>query len=275
MAKDLEAQVDNLYQLPVDEFTAARNALAKEAGRDGAAIKGLAKPPLAAWAVNQLYWKARAVYTTLVDAAEEMRKTHKAVIEGRKGDLRAAGREHELALEKALTATVDLVSDSGQVVTDVSRHAILNTLRALPTDEPPGRLSRALAPGGFEMLAGVVPKKGKGRASAPARAPEPKAPGTKGPTDLNVQREREAVERAIRDAEHRARQAEFETARAVRDTAKAEKRLEEARTALEAAKEEAAAAQRDATAAARAREAAERKASDAESALTAAKARRT
>jgi hypothetical protein len=285
VAKDFEAQVDNLYQLPVDEFTAARNALAKEAGRDGAAIKGLAKPPLAAWAVNQLYWKARAVYTTLVDAAEEMRKTHKAVLEGKKGDLRAAGREHELALEKALRATVDLVSEGGLVVTDASRHAILNTLRALPTDEPPGRLSRALAPGGFEMLAGVVPKKGQGRASAPG----PKAPGTQGPKDqkgskdlrtqaprdLQIQREREAVERAIREAEHRARQAEFETARAVRDAAKAEKRLEEARTALEAAKEEAAAAQRDATAAARAREAADRKARDAESALTAAKARRT
>ena len=284
MAKDFEARVDNLYQLPVDEFTAARNALAKEAGRDGAAIKGLAKPPVAAWAVNQLYWKEPAVYNTLIDAAEEMRKTHKAVIEGRKGDLRAAGREHELALEKALKATVDLVSERGQVVTDTTRHAILNTLRALPTDEPPGRLSRALAPGGFEMLAGVVPKKGpQGRGSAVPKTRGAKDPGTLGPkdprtqapTDLRIQREREAVERAIRDAEHRARQAEFETARAARDAAKAEKRLDEARAALESAKEEAAAAQREATAAARARDAAERKARDAESALSAAKARRT
>ena len=103
-----------------------------------------------------------------------MRKTHKAVIEGRKGDLRAAGREHELALEKTLKATVELLEERRQPVTEATRHAILNTLRALPTDETPGRLSRALAPGGFEMLAGVIPKKGR-----PAgRTRGPRNPGT-------------------------------------------------------------------------------------------------
>ena len=102
-----------------------------------------------------------------------MRKTHKAVIEGRKGDLRAAGREHELALEKTLKATVELLEERQQPVTETTRHAILNTLRALPTDETPGRLSRALAPGGFETLAGVIPKKGRpaGRSRGP-RDPE-------------------------------------------------------------------------------------------------------
>jgi hypothetical protein len=280
VSKNFDAQIDRLYQLPLDEFTAARNALAKEAGPDGAAIKQLAKPPLAAWAVNQLYWERRAEYQTLVDAAERMRKTHKAVIEGRRGDLRSAGREHELALETALKATLDVLKGRGQPVTEASRHAILNTLRALPANEPPGLLSGALAPGGFEMLAGITPARGhKIRGSA-----GPQVRGNKGPTDqrtpgpkdlsqdLKAQRQREAAERAARDAEHRARRAEFETARAVREATKAEKRLAEARLALETAQEEAAAAEREAAAAVRAREAAERKLRDAASALETARA---
>ena len=198
VAKHSDEQIDRLYQLPLDEFTAARNALAREAGRDGAAIKQLSKPPLAAWAVNQLYWDRRPEYQSLVDAAERMRKTHKAVIEGRRGDLRAAGREHELALEKALKATVELLTGRGQQVTDAVRHAVLNTLRALPADETPGRLSRALAPGGFEMLAGVIPKKGakvrgsegpQVRGSASPKGQGAKDAGTPGPKDLKAQRD--------------------------------------------------------------------------------------
>ena len=281
--RNLDAEIDKLYQLPLEEFTAARNALAKEAGRDGAAIKQLQKPPVPAWAVNQLYWDRRPAYDSLVDAAERMRKAHKAVIEGRRGDLRAAGREHDLALDAALKATVDLLKERGQTVTDASRHAILNTLRALPGEEPRGRLSQALAPGGFEMLAGITPKKGssgpqvrRSEGSQVGRSAYPRTQGAKDPrTDKEARQraEREAAERAVRDAEHRARRAEFETARAVRDATKAEKRLEEARQALERAKEEAAAADRDAAAALRTREAAVRKSRDAESALEAARLR--
>ena len=57
--------IDQLYQLPLDEFTAARNALAKSSGQ--ASLKALEKPTLAAWAVNQLYWHQRATY----DAASQ------------------------------------------------------------------------------------------------------------------------------------------------------------------------------------------------------------
>ena len=135
----------------------ARNALARSAGKDGAAIKALTKPPLAAWAVNQLFWQDRDHYDALIEAANEMRRTHKAVIEGKRGDLRTAGREHDAALDAALKSSLALVKDAGNPVTEATRQAILNTLRALPANEPPGRLTRALAPGGFEMLAGVEP----------------------------------------------------------------------------------------------------------------------
>ncbi|HEX6580351.1 MAG TPA: hypothetical protein VF195_05715, partial [Actinomycetota bacterium] len=59
MVDGLEGRIDELYGLPLERFTAERDALAKElasAGdRDGAArVKALRKPVVAAWAVNLL-----------------------------------------------------------------------------------------------------------------------------------------------------------------------------------------------------------------------------
>ena len=65
--RTFDAEIDRLYQLPLDEFTAARNALAKKAGADGASIRSLTKPPVAAWAVNQVYWRDRSTYDALIE----------------------------------------------------------------------------------------------------------------------------------------------------------------------------------------------------------------
>ena len=279
MSKAMDGEIDRLFQLPLEEFTAARNALAKTAGKEGAAIKQLSKPPVAAWAVNQLFWSRREDYDTLVGAAEEMRRTNRAVIEGKRGDLRAAGREHERALDAALKATLAVMKEAGQPVTDTTRHAILNTLRALPADEAPGRLTRALTPGGFEMLSGITP----GKAPRPKEtAPKTSATTARGATKQDAsaakqaareRADREAAERAVRDAEHKARRAEFESARTARDAERAERRVEEARKALEEAREELESAESAAATAVKAREASERKSRDAESALQAARAK--
>ena len=282
---EIEAEIDKLFQLPPGDFTAARNALAKGAGGQAAPIKALSKPPIAAWAVNQLYWKDPERYEALVDAANEMRKTHRAVIEGRKADLRSAGREHELALEAALKSTMALLKDAGQPATDATKHAVLNTLRALPSAEPAGRLTRTLAPGGFEMLAGVTPAEPSRRrteAPAPAKAgagsPKGKAVDSKAEREAAKQlaREREqraAAERALRDAEQRVRQAEFEAARAARDATKADRLLEEAQRDLEAAQEAFKEAEKAAEKTARGRDTADRQLEQARDALQKARAR--
>lgn len=278
--------VDQLFQLPLSEFTAARNTLAKSAGRGGAAIKALSKPPLAAWAVNQLYWRDRDRYQSLIDAAKEMRRVHKAVIEGKGGDLRASGREHEAALDDALKGTIRILKDEGQPVTDATRQAILNTLRALPSEDAPGRLTKTLAPGGFEMLAGIMPRAGGGKpaptkgGAAAVETAKPSAARGASKRDAKAERDaakarekRVALERAVREADQKARQAEFETARAAREAARAGKRLDEARRALDEAREAFDAAEKEAAAAARAQETAERRARDAQSALDAARAK--
>src|SRR3954470_8462953 len=52
-------EIDQLFALPLDEFTVARNALAKRLKQQGDAdaaetVRALPKPSVATWAVNQL-----------------------------------------------------------------------------------------------------------------------------------------------------------------------------------------------------------------------------
>ena len=62
--------VAELYQVPIDRFVAERKRLAgelKAAGdKDGAArLAKLARPPISAWAVDQLWWRARDGFDAL------------------------------------------------------------------------------------------------------------------------------------------------------------------------------------------------------------------
>jgi hypothetical protein len=144
----LAGQIDRLYQLPLDEFTAARNALAKESGAAGAEIRALQKPPLAAWAINQVYWRGRPAFHAFNASAAALREAHTGVVSGKRADLRAASKAHEEALEAVAKAALAILRDAGQPATDATKQAILATLRALPaSSDPPGRLGRAFGTG--------------------------------------------------------------------------------------------------------------------------------
>jgi hypothetical protein len=238
--------VDRLYQLPLNDFVAERNALAKSAGAEGAEIRALQKPTLPAWAVNQLYWREREIYDGLMEAAADLRATHNAALRGQRSDLRGAGKAHDEAIDRAFKTILALLADGGHPVTDATRQAIQTTLRALPSDEPPGHLSRQLEPRGFEVL-GVAAPAGRVK-SAPPRA-KPKAVKTPTVGDAPERKAqaarlaaaRDAVaaaSRATRDAEQVARREEFEAARAARDAEKAERRLAAAEQALRQAQAE-------------------------------------
>jgi hypothetical protein len=255
--------LDRLYQLPLDEFTAARNALAKNAGANAGAIRGLTKPPVAAWAVNQLYWRDRRAWDALVDAAENLRRANKAVLSGRSGDVRAAGTVHDQAVQDALKATLEILTHDGHPATDATKQAIVNTLRALPAGEPPGRLTKVLQPGGFEMLAGLsvaAPAKTtkEGKVTKEAKGTKEHAQSKADAKALTAAREAAAsADRALKDAEQAVRRHEFEIARATRDEERAAKAVEQARAALAEAKAALANAERDHGEAGERREAAE------------------
>jgi hypothetical protein len=276
----IDHEIDELYQLPLDEFTAARNALAKRAGGgDAAEIKALQKPPTAAWAVNQLYWHKRDTYDTLIEAAETLRAAHTNVLSGKRADLRSAGKEHEDALDAAIKQTVKLMEDGGHPVTDATRQAVATTLRGLPADAPPGRLSRVLQPGGFEMLAGIPVKAGaKPAPKAPAPAPAARKSEEKatGPDPKAVARAREAVEsasRALKIAEQAVRREEFEAARAAREAEKSAGAVTSAEEEVEAAKQALDEARKEAAAAEKRRETAARRAVESEEAVESARTR--
>jgi hypothetical protein len=278
-----ESAIDRLYQGPLEEFTAARNALAKRSGKDAAAIRALPKPPVAAWAVNQLYWRRRPLYDALIEAAQQVRRVHAAVLGGRAGDVRGAGKAHEERVNAALDAALDIAGTGGQPATDATRQAIATTLRALPADEPPGRLTRTLQPGGFEMLAGLSiggEKAGRavpitaGPAPPPAHKPDVRKPGARDTKALTRMREAvAAATRAMKHAEHTAQREEFERARTVKDVEKAAMAVAAAHEAVEEAEQALREAEAGETAARQKKDAAERRAQQADQAVDAARTR--
>jgi hypothetical protein len=278
----LDSEIDRLYQLPPNEFTAARNDLAKRAGPKAGDVRKLPKPPLAAWAVNQLHWNDRKTYDELIEAARSLHAAHTAVLSGKRGDLRFSGKEHDEAIERALKRTLTLLADAGHPVTDATRNAVAQTLRALPSDDPPGRLTRALSPGGFEMLAGITMKgraAGSPAVKTAAAKPAAKAPAAEKPDAAEERRRAKARDdaaaaaKALREAEHDARRAEFEAARAARAAARAEETLADARSGMEAAQARLDDAHAQAKAAEKARQTAERARAAATHEVDAARAR--
>lgn len=152
-------EVGALYRVPLGEFTAARNALARARGAAGGAVRTLEKPSAPAWAVNQLYWQRRDAYDEVIRAALAMREAHARQISGRGGDVPAAEAAHREAMRAATQAIRDLVKSAGETTSAAMFEAIAETVQALPSDDPPGRLTRPLKPLGFGALLamGITP----------------------------------------------------------------------------------------------------------------------
>jgi hypothetical protein len=228
-------ELDRLYQLPLAEFTAARNELAKEAGKDGAAIKSLVKPSIPAWAVNQLYWTDRRTYDRLIKASERVRAGHAQSLKGKKADLAALELQHDAAIKQAADRVRAILAGAGDPATPATMKAVVDTLRALPGGEP-GRLSKTLAPMGFDAL-GALLKRGSG----------PKALAeivTFAPPKPRPDEAAEAARRAQEAAERRRKQVGVELKRlasALKTARAALDRATRARTEIETRLEKAAA----------------------------------
>lgn len=150
-----EDDIDRLYELPIDEFTAARNALASKSGANGASIKKLQKPNKPAWAVNQLYWKRRPVYDRLIRASATLRDAHARRLQGADVDIRAVEAAHQEAVKAASEEVRALLRAANDDPTPSLMNAVVTTLQALPASGRPGRLERPLSPMGFEALASI------------------------------------------------------------------------------------------------------------------------
>jgi hypothetical protein len=277
---DVSAEVDYLYQVPLGEFVAARNALATRLARGGnkaaaLQVKQLAKPSLAAWIVNQLYWQARPEFDRLVEAGDRLREAQQQRLAGSKTvDLQEAMRARQQAVDALLERADALARKERMAITPAIRQRAATTLDAIAVhggggERPPvGRLTTELQPSGFAALASLT-------VAAPVQvAPEegrqPHASRTRPSSRARDDGKPQAARRAEARAAVKAAEADLAThRRAVTDAERAETRarqraaaadqrvrhchaaIAEARRALDAALEQASAAT-DALGAARA-----------------------
>ena len=237
--------VDELYRLPLEEFTSARNALAKTlSGNDKRIVASLPKPTVPIWAVNQLYWNDRATYKALIDAAEKLRAAHRAVLGGKKADLRKPDEVHRAALDRAAAKAMSLLEQAAGRVSEPARDTIRRALAALPNDEQAGRLTREPEAAGFSLFAGVTPRPIKTSAPPkPERTSAQKKPdeaAARRDAQREQQRAEQARQKAAREHENALTEArkEIKTAQRAAERAtfvarKAESELARARKAEE------------------------------------------
>jgi hypothetical protein len=221
-----DAAIDRLYALPLAEFTAARNALAKILPKDdAAAVKRLEKPTTVAWAVNQLYWRDRHAWTRLMKAGQALRAAQIAALKGGEADLRQASVSHRSALVHAMQRTVELAAPTAPAADQLTRMLEAISLAA-EAPGPPGRYTDVVQPSGFEALAGVTPV---GRAAPAARREQEEPPKRPQPDGRRTAAQRRAEEAAVEKARAAAQ-------RAARDEVqRAATALEKARTAADRA----------------------------------------
>ncbi len=247
-------EADDLYGLPLGEFTAARDALAKrlrgeKRREDADFVKGLKRPSVAAGAINLAVREHGA--EDLLAAGEELRSAHGALLDG-SGDAaavrEATAREREAVREFARLAL-------GEGASGATEEKVRATLHAASVDDEvrelleAGRLEREAEAGvdAMALMASSAPstKKsagpkrtaaGKGKGSKTTSARGKSSGGTKASAGGKQSSGPSEAERRREAAAARAREAAEE---AVAASEEADAVAERARTALEAVEAEA------------------------------------
>jgi hypothetical protein len=229
MERELAREVEALYALPPAEFTAARNARARELKGEqpelAAQLAKLAKPTAAAAAVNRLARDEPSEVRALVQSGRRLREAQEAALSG-KGESEVAGatREHREALDRVRREARRLE------LSDAVLERVAGTLRAASLDpelQPlleRGLLAREVEAAGFGLDPGLV-----------AAAPPPRKRASKQPTATERRRAAAALKEAqqrLRTAKRELAAAEKERARIVRELDAAERDVERAEAAV-------------------------------------------
>jgi hypothetical protein len=225
-----EEIIDQLYGLPLAEFTSARNEAARElraAGRRDAAeqVKALRKPTAAAGAVNVLVREHREEVEQFLRAATLLRD---AQFSG-KGDLATATRQEHEALER---------------LTRIGGETVRQTLLAAAVDDDAAqqlraaRLERELEPRGFGTLLAHAGGLSRAVPVTPPAAVRPMAPAPSRAQQTPVRPERKqpddgAARARLHDAKTALLAAEAEERQARRHWEQTRRELEKARDAVE------------------------------------------
>jgi hypothetical protein len=244
-SEDLDEQVDGLYGLALDQFTAARDQLVRrlrEAGEReaAAAVKQLRRPSLVAWSLNQVRRHSPEPVQALLAAGDELRRAQQQLLAGGEhGVLREAVARERSAVEAVARLARQELAEAGRAAGPVAETKLWQTLQAAARDESTrellatGRLLReteisdlglggGLADDATAGLADHAPAvSGRRREAAPTKPSRPRV-------DPAVQRKIEAGERRLGAARERQRELEEELAGAERAAAAAREDAERA-----------------------------------------------
>jgi hypothetical protein len=262
----VDEEVERLYGLPLEEFTAERNALARELRKAGEresadSVQALPKPSISAWVVNQLARRERLQMRSLLTAGDRLRKAQEDLLGGgTRDELREAVERQRDVVAALLESAKDILRSAGHPATDATLERVRGTLTsAAGSDEgkrlvEEGLLTEDLDPAGFGPLAlgtgtarptrrATGATDGRKRKPAPAKSRREEAAARKKLIEearkeleglrAELSEQRTKVRRAKADAGKAARAAEA----AQKAADKKERELEELNTRLEAAKE--------------------------------------
>jgi len=163
----LEDEIDALFTLPLTEFTSVRNTLTarlkKEKRTDEAErVKLLTKPPVSAWAVNQLYWNHRDEFEQLIATGKRFHSAQASRSAAKAANMRDSLEARRQALVGLSELATALLQDAGHNPSQDTLHRITTTLEALsayallPDGPTPGRLTQDVDPPSFELLASLI-----------------------------------------------------------------------------------------------------------------------
>jgi hypothetical protein len=222
---DLDAALAALYQLPLEQFVATRDQLARRlraAGDRATArqIAGLRRPPVSAWAANQLAHAAPNAVAQLLEAGATLLQAQQDALAGQPGaarQLRTATAHQRAAITRLSSRAETLLVRAGHAASDATLARLAATLQAAATGDEAtraalaqGRLPGDLDPAGFGLDLALAPAE----PAAPAGV-VPAAPVA--PVD-QVDARREQARAAARRVLEQTRQA-AEQAQAVLDQA--------------------------------------------------------
>jgi hypothetical protein len=239
---DLAAGIDRLYALPLEEFIAARNELARDLKKDAEAdaaaeVAALKKPTLVAWGVNQLAHTRRREVDLLLDAGKRLVDAQQASIaKGNRTELDTAQTSLRNAVRGLTEAAAGILGKRSSALTLAK---VAETLRSAATGAEGrellarGRLVEDLSETGWDIVATLTPAPAGRKKKGPSEA------GAESEAALRRRRE------ATRKLEEARREAEKRVAAARRKEEAAAARLEDARTARSAAEDELASVRRE------------------------------
>ena len=213
MTDDLLGIADELYALPLGDFTSARDARAKELkGTELAApVKALKKPSLAAWVVNLLVRRDADQVTQVLDLGAALREAA-AGMEGE--ELRSLTRQRRQLTAAVTTGARSLAAEAGVRVTQAVADQVEATLTAAMVD---ARCAEAVRSG---LLVSALSTTGVDEVDLSAAVATPEAlgfsatPVEPAPPELHVVPDPDADEKAVAAAQERVAESEAAVAKA-------------------------------------------------------------